>query len=166
MKICITWEGGFSLNDIKDKVLDTNKDYGVYQIYGYHPIYGNNVLLYIGKADRQTFKTRISQETWWWNNEDKNNIQIYIGRLFAKKQPNDEEWSRMIDIAERMLIYSHSPAMNSSSIFSISRDIKALKEFENITIFNYDQHRSLFPEVSGEMWIKEIEFEDNYVFEI
>ena len=160
--IRISWEGGYTLEDLKNKKINSNKDYGIYQVYGHHPVYGNNVLLYIGKADRQTFNIRLSQEDWGIN-EDPKNIRFYVGRLFAKKQPSDDEWSKMIDDAERMLIYAHSPAMNSSNIKSISRNEEKLKEFENVRIFNYDDYRSLMPEVSGEMWIKDFE-EFNGVF--
>ncbi|WP_419774470.1 hypothetical protein [Halarcobacter sp.] len=167
MTINIEWEGSYSLKDLENKKLNnTNIDYGIYQIYGNHPIYGNDVLLYIGKANQQTFNKRLNQEQWWWLNEDANNLKIYVGRLFAKEQPSFEEWEKMIDIAEKMLIYSHSPAMNSSNIFSISRDKEILKKYEDVRIFNFDNYRSLMPEVSGEMWIKEFDFEYNGVFSL
>lgn len=41
---------------------DDATDYGSYQIYGTHPVYGSSVLLYIGRTDRQTFGVRLSQE--------------------------------------------------------------------------------------------------------
>ena len=62
---------------------------------------------------------------------------------------------KMIDIAEKMLIYSHEPARNSSNIRTISRNEDKLKEFENVRVFNYGSYKSLMPEISGEMWIKE-----------
>lgn len=163
--IRIAWDGPFSLTDIgyiekeekynisESKLNDDAKDYGIYQIYGFHPVYGNNVLLYIGKANQQTFAKRLSQEIWEFNSDFKN-IQIYVGRLFAKQQPSEDEWSSLINIAEKMLIFAHAPAMNSSNILSISRDIDELKKFENVRIFNYDSCRSLMPEISGELWIK------------
>ncbi len=167
--IRIEWDGPYSLFDIgydekEDKYLskkieflnDQKKDMGVYQIYGQHPVYGSNVLLYIGKTETQTFAKRLSQEFWQYNSDYKN-IQIYVGRLFGEYQPSDKEWNTMINIAERMLIYAHSPSMNSSNIQNIFRDKRKLKEFENIRIFNYDNYRSLMPEVSGELWIKEFE---------
>jgi hypothetical protein len=164
--IRISWEGPHGLKDIgydfkkekycdedNNKLNDMNTDYGLYQVYGNHPIYGNNVLLYIGKADRQTFKKRLSQEGWEYN-FDSRNIQFYVGRLFGKEKPTEDEWSKEIEIAENMLIYSHEPARNSSNILNISRNDKKLKKFENIRILNYDDHRSLMSEVSGELWIK------------
>ena len=173
--IRIEWDGPYSLIDIgyneetgkytlDDILNDECKDFGIYQVYGFHPIYGNDVLLYIGQAARQTFAKRLSQEAWEYN-ADYKNIKFYVGRLFAKNQPPSEKiWDKMIDIAEKMLIFAHEPARNSSNILTISRDKAKLEEFKNIRIFNYDNYRSLMPEISGELWIKE--FEDyNGVFD-
>ena len=44
----IEWEGPISVNDTI-KLINDN-DYGIYQIYGTHPVFGSNTLLYIGKA--------------------------------------------------------------------------------------------------------------------
>ena len=62
-EIHLAWEGPFRLDNLS-KLQDENKDYGVYQIYGRHLVYGSGVLLYIGKASDQTFGKRISQEGW------------------------------------------------------------------------------------------------------
>lgn len=42
-------------------------DYGVYQIYGHHPAYVNDTLLYIGKAQIQTFGVHLTQESHHWH---------------------------------------------------------------------------------------------------
>lgn len=52
--IHIEWDGPFKLDQLSE-LNNTDIDFGIYQIYGSHPIYGADVLLYIGKADRQTF---------------------------------------------------------------------------------------------------------------
>ena len=44
----IGWSGPYDLAQISK--LNTNSDYGLYQIYGTHNIFGANTLLYIGKA--------------------------------------------------------------------------------------------------------------------
>jgi len=164
-EIRIEWDGVYSLEDIgydvqtevyslkKATLNDESSDYGIYQVYGTHPVYGTDVLLYIGKASQQTFAKRLSQEGWEYN-EDAKNIKFYVGRLFGEKQVSDEEWDNMIDIAERMLIFAHSPAKNSSNILNITKDKDKLKEFEDVRVFNYDYYRSLMPEVSGELWIR------------
>jgi hypothetical protein len=169
INIKFEWEGSFSLKDIglefetkkyslkNAKLNNKNRDFGLYQIYGFHPIYGDNVLLYIGKATKQTFAKRISQEA-WEHNQDFKNIRIYVGRLLINENISFGSFKALIDRAEKMLIYSHSSAMNSSNILNISKDKAKLKEFENIRVFNYDSYRSLMSEVSGEYWIREFEY--------
>lgn len=45
--IQILWDGPYSITDLV-KLKNEEIDYGIYQIYGNHPVYGNDVLLYIG----------------------------------------------------------------------------------------------------------------------
>lgn len=61
--IHLAWTGPFSIEQIRD-FNDDAKDFGVYSIYGNHLVYGANVLLYLGKAQHQTFATRILQHDW------------------------------------------------------------------------------------------------------
>ena len=107
MDIHIFWEGPFKLNELSG-LNDKDRDYGVYQVYGQHHLYGNSVLLYIGQANQQTFGTRLPQEEWQYES-DPLNIQIYIGRLAGHKLATVEEWETKIDQAEKLLIYSHQP---------------------------------------------------------
>lgn len=153
--IHIQWNGPYNLTQLSN-LMNDETDYGIYQIYGTHPVYGSDVLLYIGKADRQTLGKRISQED-WQNNNDSNNIKIYVGRLHGTSNPNEELWSTEIDLAERLLIYVHSPAYNSKSISTLTDS-----EFQDIHILNWGQHRSLLPEISGLRWtskLDEVEYE-------
>ena len=168
--IRIQWEGPYSLTEIgykeetdryifnNAKLNDDTIDFGIYQIYGFHPLYGSNTLIYIGQANDQTFSKRISQEGWQYN-VDYKNIQIYVGYIYNMRNDDstnkDGVWGQAIDDAERLLIYAHEPARNSSNILNITRNKERLKKMENIRVLNYGCHRSLMPEVSGEMWIKE-----------
>jgi len=52
--IQIKWESPFRIDDLKS-LNDDEIDHGIYQIYGNHLVYGENVLLYIGQANEQTF---------------------------------------------------------------------------------------------------------------
>jgi hypothetical protein len=177
--IRIEWDGPYTLDDIgyyetadvckyelkNAKLNDDCKDYGVYQVYGAHPIYGNDVLLYIGQAAQQTFAKRLSQEGWEYN-QDYKNVKLYVGRLFSEQQPVSlERWDELIDIAEKMLIFSHEPARNSSNILNVLKNKNVLKRFEDIRIFNYDNYRSLMPEISGELWIKDFSEKYSGVFD-
>lgn len=56
----IQWEGLFPPSEAR-KFCEEATDYGVYQFYSSHAVYGKNALLYIGKASEQTFAKRIAQ---------------------------------------------------------------------------------------------------------
>ncbi|GAA3403267.1 hypothetical protein ACFFNY_06315 [Paenibacillus hodogayensis] len=153
----IYWEGPFTLEQMVE-IQDNTRDYGLYQIYGGHPVYGSNVLLYIGKADRQTFGTRISQENWIVN-RNAGALNIYIGRLAGQQQPTDDEWSREIALAEKILIFAHAPACNSQFI-SLTNE----EGLESIHILNWGSHRDLMAEVSGRRWTSKYQNEIHQVY--
>jgi hypothetical protein len=143
--IHIYWEGPFTLDQLSD-LQDYTRDYGIYQIYGGHPVYGSMVLLYIGKVERQTFSLRISQENWFIN-RNAGALKIYVGRLAGLRQPTDEAWSKEIAIAEKLLIYTHAPAGNAQFI-NLNND----QALEDIHILNWGSHCDLMAEVSGRRW--------------
>lgn len=147
--IHIYWQGPLQLAEIKS-MNNESHDYGVYQIYGTHRVYGMNTLLYIGMASQQTFSTRIGQEGWdiWEFNEGK--VEIRLGRLYGEQTPSDKQWEKQIDLAEVLLINAHKPAHNASNVGDLSplRD-KALR---NVHLLNWDDFGALLPEVSGDRW--------------
>ncbi|MEF3352607.1 hypothetical protein PV403_05425 [Paenibacillus sp. GYB006] len=53
-RVDLDWQGPYKLTELS-KVNDYSKDHGIYQVYGFHPIYGSNVLMYIGLAAKQIF---------------------------------------------------------------------------------------------------------------
>jgi len=146
--IHINWSGTHSLKDVES--LNGPEDFGVYQVYGNHPVYGSGVLLYIGRAVKQTFKTRFAQPDHvgtWQNNPDAGRVEVYVGRLWGLKTPDDETWNRHIILAERLLIYVHEPAKNAQ------KELKRLEpDLRPVHILNWHCHRDLLPEVSGAAW--------------
>src|SRR6266478_2297082 len=140
--IHIEWKGPFPLTDAG--TLTGPSDYGVYQIYGGHPVYGNSALLYIGLAAAQYFGVRIPQEQQWLYNRDAGRVEVYVGRLAGSETPADNVWDSHIRLAERLLIYAHSPPMNTqksrcsleisygqhSKLSRISRKISGRKAFK------------------------------------
>jgi len=110
----IEWEGPFHMDEIRQMNGDT--DFGLYMAYGHHRVYGENVLLYVGKAEKQTFSKRIMDHFLkedWYGTES-----IYLGRLGGKS--DDEisfsEWEEYIDYAESKFIQYCQPAWNSSKL--------------------------------------------------
>jgi hypothetical protein len=143
--IHIDWQGPIQWTDIK--LLTAASDRGVYQVYGCHPLYGADVLLYIRKTDTQTFAARLKQESFWQWHQDFGRLTLYVGRLAGSTTPSKSEWSRQIDLAERLLIVSHTPAVNAQK--NIQRDSSDL---QTLHVFNWGSYRSLMPEVSGYRW--------------
>jgi hypothetical protein len=153
--IHLEWDGPLTLEDAKSS--NTDGDWGIYQIYGCHPVYGTDVLLYIGKAEGQHFGKRLSQE-WWWNYlPDVNETKIYLGRLAGERAPDDDTWNKHIDRAERLLIFAHRPAWNSQmNLGSLDQ------ELQDVQVFNWGCHRSLLPELSGFRWTSRSHSMKNY----
>lgn len=163
-EIHIVWDGPF--NREAAFALTEAKDYGVYQIYGSHPVYGSDVLLYIGKASVQTFGKRMRQhEDWVPYSKDANRICYYFGRLIGypdqpsgvPTQPDEAEWERLIGVAESLLIHSHAPAFNSSNIVQV-----APAGIRDVHIMNWDCYRDLLPEISGNFWSDT--YDDNWEY--
>ena len=117
--VTIEWEGSFSLDYVIDKLSDGENDYGLYQIYGTHIVYGANSLLYIGKAEGLTFSQRFSRHCSGWLSEEEG-VSIRIGRIasedYVYDPPDCSEWREVLRDAEALTIYWHSPAYNSSNI--------------------------------------------------
>jgi hypothetical protein len=142
----VMWEGPYKHDKLSD-LRNGNSDYGVYQIYGAHPVYGSDVLMYIGKADQQTFGVRIPQtySDWEYFNSDPKRLTVYVGRLVGTgPTPNLSEWSRLIGLVEKLLIVAHWPGGNTQHINAgFEGDDK------NVLVINLGAYRSLLPEVSG-----------------
>jgi hypothetical protein len=77
--IHIEWDGPYRLAGSEGHLVTSlvgPTDYGLYQIYGGHPVYGNLALLYIGLAAGQHFGERIPQETQWPDNRDAGRVEV------------------------------------------------------------------------------------------
>jgi hypothetical protein len=141
--INIDWQGPFSREQALQ--FQANTDYGLYQYYGEHPIYGQNALLYIGSATKQTFGNRLSQHNWHlWS---ATSVEIYVGRLCAEKQIDPTIAQQKLLLAESILLFSHSPAFNTSNLNSIRPHGD-----DDVRVLNWGKRKSLFPEVSISRW--------------
>ena len=108
--VIIDWKGPFSI----DEVMQMTKadDYGLYQIYGDHIVYGAKSLLYIGETD-QTFGQRFADHKGEWL-QGKQGVLIHVGRIVSDYDEYDRK--QLIKDTEALTIKWHSPANNSKSI--------------------------------------------------
>ena len=139
---------------------------GFIRIYSGHPVYGAYTLVYIGKADGGTFAARFSQPDRIWMREDfahwednAQGIRIHTGRIHMhgnKNQPTARSWSRRIALAERLLIYAHSPAWNATGVFPGGQPEG--NPYRDVHVMNWGQYGRLLPEVSGARLTKDAVF--------
>lgn len=143
--INIEWDGPFQIDDVKK--FNSESDHGFYQVYGSHPVYGSNTLLYIGRASIQTFGTSVFQEGWGYHNNEYG-LQIHLGRLLTNGPLKIKQRQTLIEEVFRLLVYAHSPAYNATHINNVHED-EVLQDFH---ILNWKSHRDLLPEISGSRW--------------
>ena len=140
----------------KDILRDANRSHGVYQIYGAHTVYGTDVLLYIGRTRSQTFADRLSAHAKIYAESD--DITVYVGQLAGTGAEDDTpprkgRRERLIDMAEKLLIFFHGPAFNAQNINTLfdgkNPTAEELKR-EMVRVRNYGKYHSLIPEMSSD----------------
>ena len=140
----LTWKR-YSYDDVTVKTLNNGCDYGIYQIYGTHPVFGEDVLLYIGKAQDQTFWKRFSQHDDFIVTNINHFSRIHVGRLIESNFCTKETWGNVIDHIEPLLINAHLPPYNAKDI----KGVLSASEYLEYHVLNYGDLGSLLPEVSG-----------------
>lgn len=118
----VEWQG--PLTRVEVKALRGENDYGIYQVYGDHVVFGAGALLYVGLAADQTFAERLTQHEAWL--ADENDVTFRVGRLKAGQYKEDpaglggewEDWKLLLKSVEELTIYWHSPPYNSQHINS------------------------------------------------
>jgi hypothetical protein len=146
--ICdVCWDGPFEWD--RQNLL-RNSAYVLYAIYGTHPVYGQNVLLYIGTTET-TVADRLAQHTWLREESDRVTIKIASIEVHPSVESCWAAWEGTgetdvyprptLEITrgvETLLIYAHQPAYNTVGKSSLSV-VKRLR------IFNTGQCGSLLP---------------------
>lgn len=151
----VYWEGPYSLDAvIKDRNRTIVKEcHCLYQIYGDHPAYGRDVLLYIGKTERD-IKERILEHRGRFSNQC-DEVKIFFASFdiftsWAEMTDSDyapvSEDNVTLNAIESLLIYAHQPAYNSRSLSGTAFSNK------NFRIFNTGRRKSLMLEISTQFY--------------
>jgi len=127
-------------------LLNVPEEPGLYQIYGWSETYGENALLYIGKANN--LKTRLSQHF----NEDSS---ISRQQTLLIRYAEVEEKLFNLEALESILIAVHKPSMNSQNINSL-RNIK-----EPVLIQNHGERGALNIQITNSYWVDQTEENEN-----
>lgn len=130
-------------NESVNTAFTSSKDIGIYQVYGSHPVYGDNTLLYIGKTKEQTYSERIKGHYDFDASQVSKFSKLYLSHFCKADDLFEENWKEAIDIVEKTLIKAHSPALNSQDVMGFLD-----KNTPNILIYNWGERGMLLPEVS------------------
>jgi hypothetical protein len=122
---------------------ESEKDYGIYQIYGNHSVYGDNSLLYIGKTKKQTYSKRINGHKDFDASQVSKFTKLHLSYFCKIDDLSEANWDEAIDLVETVFIRAHSPALNSQNVMGFLE-----KDTPNILIYNWGERGSLLPEVS------------------
>lgn len=138
----VNWDGTLTVDEavrLRNDVVDC----GLYQVYGFHEVFGPEALLYIGRTDNQTFALRIAQHRPWLRHVM--DCRIRIGRLrdddYKLEPPNWHDWLGLQQSVEGLTIYWHSPPYNSQGIVRYAG--------LNVRVQNLGNRGRLLPEYSA-----------------
>ena len=134
-EIHLKWRGPYSLEVARG---EPGQTVGLYQYMGMNTVYGPAALLYIGKSNDQ-----ISNRLERHNLDEWSSLPcgILIGEVEETNLKSNRE---AIDLAERLLIYTHSPTWNSANVASLNFEEMP----RDLHIFNWGIRGHLPPEVS------------------
>ncbi len=146
-EIKVFWEGPFTIDEILEGNIDCKYEVksdsvGLYQIYGLHPLYGDNVLVYIGRTvDKNGFKSRLKDRWVIQHGSDSKNVRIYLGKIYSDHTDVVSSLEKKIEKAEVLLINTMKPAYNSSNIQSVKEGFIR----DNFILHNVGNYRDLYP---------------------
>lgn len=162
--IDIDWRGPFPLvydyeTGIHNAALPDNLKgkSGLYAVYGQHPVYGPNALLYIGQTALRSgpsgFGVRLQEQTCpkqngstprlWYFCE----MSVYVG--VATREGAKQPLVSDLTAVESLLIASHMPALNRHYI-----DVPT-RESADLLVFNWNNRGRLLSVCAGRLFFTE-----------
>jgi len=155
--IYIDWEGPYSFDEVAE-FDDAGCDYGLYQIYGNHPLYGEQVLLYLGATDGRTFAEKLADETDDWELEvGLDEASVYLGHLSGPVTPEEDVWQEEIDLGVKFLTYVHNPVFNARPL-----GVEPHPDFRHLHIVNQGDYGDLEKEISYARYLMHLENLDDF----
>ena len=136
----------FNWDDTELTKIEMGKKHGIYQIYGDHPIYGKDTLLYIGKTKKGTYLKRLFNHQDFIDTHLTKFTKVHLSNFLKNNDVKSKNLDEHIDLVEKLLINSHCPAYNSSGIKGVMNEETFKQE---LLILNWGERGQLLPEVSS-----------------
>jgi len=113
-RVVVDWTGPFTPAQIAE---EEQRDNGLYQVYGRHPVFGPGSLLYVGETKKQGFAARLGQHQGWMNDGEHGKVEVYLGVVDSDdSELLDGDLDATIEAVEAFVIWWHSPPYNSKYI--------------------------------------------------
>jgi hypothetical protein len=109
----VAWSGPFSSAQVR--AMGTATDRGLLAIYGSHPVFGADALLYIDEARDAPFAHRLARVEPWLKHLP-SEPTIYVGRLGGTDAASWDGWLEDILRAYRLAVFFHSPPWNTVGV--------------------------------------------------
>jgi len=141
------WEGP----EVLDKH-EAQAEHVIYALYGAHHLYGRDVLLYIGKAEKGTAKRLPAHYQWTAEEYDPVTVRVASIGKFTTWDDWDEvdRYPRakpdVVCAVEALLIIAHQPAYNSQGK-------KWTRLAKGLRVFNTGHLGHLLPEISSSYFL-------------
>jgi len=140
----VSYDAGYDQHNLPEEDCAYLEGCGFYCIYGRHPVYGQDVLLYIGETKEgedgvRSFRARLTEHfggRFWYHQ----NLSFSLG--VAQQELSFHE----VQLVESILVAAHKPALNRMHIDC------AKKGSENILVRNWDFPGALQHECTGSYW--------------
>jgi hypothetical protein len=140
----VYWEGPVSWSE-RNRL--ERGPYVLYSIHGTHPVYGSNVLLYIGRTARAGGQ-RLDEHEWWVDHEC-DEVVVRVGSVgsftdwgaWEETERYPKAKNDLVEMIEALLIHANQPAYNSQGKQSLS-------VAEHFRVFNSGWFGRLLPECS------------------
>lgn len=160
----VWWHGPYTFEELKKKKKSAfARTLKLYAVYGDHPLYGRQVLTYIGKAVRRDLITRLSEHNLEREPIYVANVMRFDGWAESNAIADKDGWDpkdflgrddeEHISRIEELLIYGLWPAGNL-------RNKNTARHSSQYRIFNTGELGSLPPELSGGYMIEKAPLPD------
>ena len=117
----ILWSGAHTVADVHE--MTGASDRGLLAIYGSHPVFGDDALLFIdgtgstsgADAAPETFAERLNRIGPWIALLP-SEATIYVGRLGGTRPVGEAPWAQAISDATRLTTFFHAPPWNGRHV--------------------------------------------------
>ncbi len=99
----------------EEEIEKSEVEFILYQIYGFHPVYGSDVLLYIGRTKREDYRKKEHQSVKF---ERGLNLSFRKGTLSFMNDFSLDHKQAILSKCESLLIASMKPAYNSAGLMN------------------------------------------------